>query len=61
MGNKTLLEIVKFLKEKSTDKLIVFKLPFNYIRHTPLFRAVRLLKFKNDDHNNFEMIYFQGR
>uniref|UniRef100_A0A6C0DCL1 Trimethylguanosine synthase n=1 Tax=viral metagenome TaxID=1070528 RepID=A0A6C0DCL1_9ZZZZ len=30
MGNKTLLEIVKFLKEKSTDKLIIFKLPFNY-------------------------------
>ena len=30
MGNKTLLEIVEFLKGKSTDKLIIFKLPFNY-------------------------------
>ena len=30
MGNKSLLEIAQYLKSKVTNKLLVYKIPYNY-------------------------------
>ena len=30
MGTKTLLEIAQYLKSKVTNKLLVYKIPYNY-------------------------------